>query len=737
MIRIRTDLVLLLMLNGNDYLPKLRGSSGFNRLFHTYLKLQREWQQQQTSKEPTSCCCMVDPDTLEFQLDFAIEYFGRLANAAPRNLLFRSRSKSSPSDNTTPLQQLNNLVEMSFVPQPLEFRVVWDNEEQQRILNADDDDEGEDDEEDDNDESNDMKVGGSNQEVGKDDADNADVADDESDENRVLVRLFLGEPGTEDFYSCDLWHPRGVSLKKARQKLAAMALADLAEDEQNVEDNENEDEDDDDDEDVEGLGSPNAGYEWDIRHPLEGKVDTYLYGLLWNLQTYQDGVCSDYGYNYGKHLAPTARAIVEFLQEAKRENRKVGPRELRKVSFTPPVSAAVSCLAALPSPVKYLVPEPYRSIPDERVDTLYGECMNPNDNVFDMKRFEELCDDEVRAMMAVADVTGGANSTPQVKRETPLSNENGRRILVSDHSWTVVSKVPKPLLHPFDPPEPFSDRLSKLRPNSRIRLSRLMALAKPRPRSVWGDEDSPLEIQNSDPGPFLTKLKTVDKVDYRVAYLKNKKRVIKGLRKAQVKAIVQVKEPSPADVKGATNVSTIEPNGQIVFDMESRMKDFNIKPPPLSPITNKDGETAMVILKQLSDRKIIGTIQVRLETLSFISYPVFIPKMQLTLDSNTLISFFEQWETFAPSHSTYASFDPKRHELIRLTVGKGLNPKTAALHEDLVYEQDRSSNDESRRCLQHHLASFALCDITGPAIRWSDVSYQELKAFLADTKVEG
>ena len=32
---VRTDLVLLLIMNGNDYLPKLRGSSGFNKLFHT------------------------------------------------------------------------------------------------------------------------------------------------------------------------------------------------------------------------------------------------------------------------------------------------------------------------------------------------------------------------------------------------------------------------------------------------------------------------------------------------------------------------------------------------------------------------------------------------------------------------------------------------------------------------------------------------------------------------------
>mgnify|MGYP003319028727 CR=1 FL=1 len=36
--QVRTDLVLLLIMNGNDYLPKLRGSSGFDKLFGSYNK---------------------------------------------------------------------------------------------------------------------------------------------------------------------------------------------------------------------------------------------------------------------------------------------------------------------------------------------------------------------------------------------------------------------------------------------------------------------------------------------------------------------------------------------------------------------------------------------------------------------------------------------------------------------------------------------------------------------------
>jgi hypothetical protein len=47
------------------------------------------------------------------------------------------------------------------------------------------------------------------------------------------------------------------------------------------------------------AGITNRGYSWEISQAVEGKVDQYLGGLLWNLQTYQDGICADYGYNYG------------------------------------------------------------------------------------------------------------------------------------------------------------------------------------------------------------------------------------------------------------------------------------------------------------------------------------------------------------------------------------------------------------------------------------------------------
>ena len=52
--KLRMDLVLLLILNGNDYLPKLRGSAGFHKLFHTYLRLLKRYLRPSTPDRATT-----------------------------------------------------------------------------------------------------------------------------------------------------------------------------------------------------------------------------------------------------------------------------------------------------------------------------------------------------------------------------------------------------------------------------------------------------------------------------------------------------------------------------------------------------------------------------------------------------------------------------------------------------------------------------------------------------------
>jgi hypothetical protein len=102
--RVRTDLVLLLIMNGNDYLPKLRGSSGFNKLFHTYLSLLKNWIKGDNAHRPY----LVEPETLEFNLPFCLSYFQKLASVAPKQLS-QPLDILSNQNSVTPLSQLYSM----------------------------------------------------------------------------------------------------------------------------------------------------------------------------------------------------------------------------------------------------------------------------------------------------------------------------------------------------------------------------------------------------------------------------------------------------------------------------------------------------------------------------------------------------------------------------------------------------------------------------------------------------
>ncbi len=124
---VRTDLVLLLIMNGNDYLPKLRGSAGFNKLFHTYLRLLKKWLKEEkkggsgaggagdtnfgagAGAGVRNSPYLINPDTLEFNLPFCIAFFEELANSAPKNLA--QPSEMVPFHKSiTPLSHLHSMV---------------------------------------------------------------------------------------------------------------------------------------------------------------------------------------------------------------------------------------------------------------------------------------------------------------------------------------------------------------------------------------------------------------------------------------------------------------------------------------------------------------------------------------------------------------------------------------------------------------------------------------------------
>ena len=97
------------------------------------------------------------------------------------------------------------------------------------------------------------------------------------------------------------------------------------------------DEDEDDDIDNVKLGpSSDIGYDWESDSPVDADVELYLEGLIWNLQTYQDGVCPNYGYTYGNHMSPTASELEAYLKAAMDANRPVGPDLLCRRQYVSP-----------------------------------------------------------------------------------------------------------------------------------------------------------------------------------------------------------------------------------------------------------------------------------------------------------------------------------------------------------------------------------------------------------------
>lgn len=130
-LRVRTDLVLLLILNGNDYFPKLRGSSGFHKVFHTYLRTLRDWVAKNDPEHHPPF--LVEPESLTYNLPFCIAFFRHLEKLAPPNLLWRNATgvpgNVRSARAATPLAKFNSLVDAGFFPRPIRWKVIETNAE--------------------------------------------------------------------------------------------------------------------------------------------------------------------------------------------------------------------------------------------------------------------------------------------------------------------------------------------------------------------------------------------------------------------------------------------------------------------------------------------------------------------------------------------------------------------------------------------------------------------------------
>ena len=666
--KLRMDLTLLLILNGNDYLPKLRGSSGFNKLFRAYLRTRRDWQ-----GSPDEAYLVIS-DRLEFNLPFAIAYFEHLVSGtlsfgkidwlvslleqkriAPSRLDFHDE-KSLESDRTSPLHHLGVLHDSGLIPSPMTFDVIHDGEID-RLQEEDEDETAADESAVDS-----HNLSGVEEEVDvEDDEEDDEMEDDELEERGRLLRLQIGQPDSDDFMSYEVFVRMGSPMKPAKQQLAKLALADIF----GVDDPDELDESDDES----MFGFDGGGYEWELDRSAERDVDEYLYGLLWNIQTYQDGICTDNGFNYGKRFSPTAEDIVRILKEFQILGKPLGVKQLRKRKVVSPLSPGLSCLAALPSSVKDLVPPPYSWLPDDDVERTYAECMDPTTNVFDMETFELKCENMVSSVL--------------LDRKRASSDNIDQRVLSGEHDWTVICRSKDPVLSTSRPPEPFSDRLRKLRRNNRIQVYRVPASTEPKqglPGAglLEGETDAHDRVDDND-------------TSYKRAYTPSRRESKRRPRK---------KSESLKLESSSRSEPSFGSNKQKTIDIKARMKVFQILSPPSQPAVTLDGQTALACLKQLVDAGMVGPMS---------------------------------WNEMSPSPTEYASYDPALYELVTLSIAESRTDR-AVLHENLEYEQDRHINELSRRSLRQHLASLALCDIVGPQRRWTEMTFPEMKEYLTAHK---
>jgi hypothetical protein len=655
-LQLRTDLVLLMILNGNDYIPKLRGSKGFSKLCQTYqLLVEREYQRNDMdSTQGNILVGFLDPDSLSFRLDFCIKFFEEMAMISPQSDSTSWIDDAAKRDQT-PLAKLNNIIQGGFIPGPKRFHMIDGDELRGTTEVTASDDEDEDD---------------SNEE-------NSDDGEEiEPNRDQVLIKLTLGDSDSEDFIEYELRRNPGEPLKDIKQKLALMALDDFFGTNLSTWE-------DDYDKLMEETGIATRGYSWEIPHAAPGDCSSYLGGLLWNIQTYQDGICADYNFSYGKRMSPGIKELLNFFKDAKSQGRILDRHSLLPKVFSPPVSAGLSCLAALPSQVKHLVPEPYRWIPDEKVEQFYSESMDHHCNVLDMKRFEALCEGEIRRLSVERGIDP-ADDENEHDEDDPFSY--GRRILTGQHHWTVFARTSEPLTHPFDPPKPPSDFFSALAPNRRIRVARTFCIQEPRLRSVWGQKPK-RRIHHENEGNDLHHLsfgtllqqgtRNLFDIPYKVDYPKERQKKPQTIQKVEVAGF------SPA-------VSTDE--------RFERLEQFNKLMPPIEPLANVEGKTALTILSELHDLQMIGPVEFNIMT---------------------------------PSPSEYASWNPENYENFRLRITPHRNNQTNVLNGTIGLDQDRDVFSQGKVALKQHLADLALRDIVQPEREeWTDLSFADIRWML-------
>jgi len=568
----------------------------------------------------------------------------------------------------------------------MEWKILADNTEVCKFINDEEDDEEEEDEEDD--------------EFGDDEDDDDDEDEDEDyaaleevdslfarNGNRELtLRLTLGKKESNNYHCYETKHSYEAKVKDTKNELATIVLNDIMGPDYIKTSN------------MMFAANVSSVYDWEIQHPIKSDCELYLAGLIWTLHTYQDGVCSDYAYNYGKRSSPYAEQIIDYFKSAIDEDRQVGKKELLGTNFTYPMKNGVSCLAALPSQLNDLIAEPYSKIAGTRVEKLYRECVSSVDNAFDIQKFKDLCEAEIAPLIKSS-----------AKKKAKKKEAKRKIVQLGEDFWTVVFRNSNLKVKPFQPPKPVLDRFQSLFVNPRIKAGRFNAASRPKEREAWienlDNKNKTLvlnEIDFCDIDMLLAIRKgrdsTISHVPYFTPYAEiltkqSKKKEAKKQRETKpTKKNEHANESNPKE-KSVTKRKVISN-----MDLENRIKEFKLDmDPSIHPEESIHGETAISQLMFLVDFNMINI----------------------------------EWRSSTPSPTKFAEIDPAGFESMELIIRKGDVPLDAKFGKSVTFQRDREITRGSKKQTRQYLASLALTKILRHKDKkWYEMTHKEMKSLL-------
>ena len=261
----RLDLILLFIMNGNDYLPKLRGSPGLEVMFQTYIRLV------QSSTNIDQRFFFRHAETQSFNIPFCQAYFSQLTQSSTviQQPPIAQQYNKSPN-SFTPLSCLQNLVNIGIVPGPITFY------EENNTINT-----------------YSLSLGGGGGGINNK---QFHIVLETSNGSQKKNKQILAQMALESLFgnhSILLYMDPLFSLEEEDWKVGLEALG------------------------YSSLNSELLNHIIPMGDTARGGVvsDTveYCKGLQWNLKMYQEGICADYSYDYGRRLAPTVYDLMDYF----------------------------------------------------------------------------------------------------------------------------------------------------------------------------------------------------------------------------------------------------------------------------------------------------------------------------------------------------------------------------------------------------------------------------------------